>query len=423
MIIDFTIRNFRSIKEEQTFSFYAEKSLNHLKNNIAYPNEGKIGVLRSSGIYGANASGKSNILLAFEALRFMICDSGDLKDGDVIEPHEPYRLSQDTRNKPTAFEVEFFTKESVRFVYKIEFDSKEIKFESLDFYPSIKKANIFIRDGNQSWKDVKFGSSFKGGKKQFAFFSNNSYLSKAGNSADAPDIIRTVYNFFRTNLLHLEPDESFNDNNWKNDTKLITKMARVLTKVDTGIIGIELIDNSKIEDLKFPSTIPDSLKKHIINDLKQQPWFNHETEDGDVESFSENLESSGTRKLFNMLPLLMRTFDQGSVLILDEIDQSYHSHLAELIIKLFNDPLINNNNSQLIFSTHNLNLMSPDIFRRDQIWFAEKLKGATTFYSLDEYDKDTVKSSSPFGKWYEEGRFGAIPNIDINAIANILKEE
>ncbi|MDO6487886.1 ATP-binding protein [Colwellia sp. 6_MG-2023] len=421
MIIDFTIQNFRSIKKEQTFSFYAQKSLNHHTDNIAYPDGGKIGVLRTSGIYGANASGKSNMLLAFEALRFMICRSGELKEGDIIEPHEPFRLSKETINAPTVFEIEFFTIENVRFIYKIEYNSTEIIFESLDFYPSIKKANIFTRYGGLSWKDVKFGSSFKGGKKQFAFFSNNSYLSKAGNSADAPDIIRTVYNFFRKNLLHLEPDENFHDNEWKNDAVLINKMAKILTKVDTGITGIELKENSQVKGLDFPSGIPESLKKRIISDLKLQPWFNHKTEDGDVELFSENMESSGTRKLFNMLPLLMKTFEKGSVLILDEIDQSYHSHLAELIIKLFNNPLINRNNAQLIFSTHNLNLMSPQIFRRDQIWFAEKLKGATTFYSLDQYDKDIVKSNSPFGKWYEEGRFGAIPNIDIKTIANILK--
>ncbi|WP_077340833.1 AAA family ATPase [Pseudocolwellia agarivorans] len=423
MIIDLTIKNFRSIKEEQTFSFYAEKSLNHFKDNIAYPGDGNIGVLRSSGVYGANASGKSNMLLAFEALRFMVCQSGDLKDDDIIEPYEPFRLSKSTSNEPTLFEIEFFTLENIRFVYRIEFDSKEIKFESLDFYPSLKKANLFTRNGKKSWKDVKFGSTYKGGKKQYAFFSNNSYLSKAGNSADSPEIIRTVYNFFRKSVLHLNPDESYNLSKWKDDKVLVGKIARILMKVDTGITGIQFKENTDIDHFKFPSDIPDSLKNHIIKDLKKQAWFTHETEEGDVELFSESIESSGTRKLFNMLPLLMKTFDEGSVLILDELDQSYHSHLAELIIKLFNNPLINKNNSQLIFSTHNLNLMSPELFRRDQIWFSEKSKGATKFYSLDEYDKSTVKSNSPFGKWYEEGRFGAIPNIDINVIASILKGE
>ena len=116
MIIDFTIKNFRSIKDEQTFSFYAEKSPDHFKDNIAYPSNGKIGVLRTSGIYGANASGKSNVLLAFESLRYIVTYSGDLKEDDLIEEYEPYRLSQKTINEPVSFEMEFFSDEDVRFI-------------------------------------------------------------------------------------------------------------------------------------------------------------------------------------------------------------------------------------------------------------------------------------------------------------------
>jgi len=134
------------------------------------------------------------------------------------------------------------------------------------------------------------------------------------------------------------------------------------------------------------------------------------------------MESAGTIKLFKMLPILIDAFEDGGVLLLDELDNSFHPHLAELVIKLFNDPNVNKNNAQLIFSTHNINLMSPELLRRDQIWLTEKTNGATLFYSLDEFDKNSVKMDSPFDKWYGDGRFGAIPSIDIEAISKIISD-
>ena len=128
MIIDFTIANFRSIREKQTFSLLAESSSSKQAENVVQV-EDKIHVLRSAGVYGANASGKSNLLLAFEALRYLICASGDLKDGDAIPCYKPYRLSSETKEAPIDFEIEFFCKNSkdyMRFIYAISFDAHRI---------------------------------------------------------------------------------------------------------------------------------------------------------------------------------------------------------------------------------------------------------------------------------------------------------
>lgn len=421
MIVDFTITNFRSIKDEQTFSLYAQGAPNHLPDNMAYPADKKIGVLRTSGIYGANASGKSNLLLGFEALRHIACGSGNLDEGDKIVSYEPYRLSSTTIDAPTAFEVEFYTHDNVRFIYSIVFNASRIIQESLDFYPSVKKANLFFRDGDKSWQEVRFGNRFKGGRKQYAFFANNSYLSKAGKSADSPAIIRQVYNYLRQNILHLGLDETIQMRSWKESSEQIKKISDILSKVDVGISGIEFRERNFKEDIEFAEEIPSFLREHIISDLKKKELFSHKTQEGEVEKFDKNLESAGTIKFYEMLPLLMSTFKEGKVLLLDELDNSFHPHLAELIINLFNDPMVNCHHAQLIFSTHNINLMSPELLRRDQIWFSQKTDGATTFYSLDEYDKNMVKSNSPYSKWYDEGRFDAIPKIDVGAIAAILR--
>ena len=150
--------------------------------------------------------------------------------------------------------------------------------------------------------------------------------------------------------------------------------------------------------------------------------FAHLTESGSSELFELEDESAGSQKLFNLAPLIIMTLSIGGVLVMDELDNSMHPFMAELIIKLFNDPRVNKGNAQLIFSTHNINLMTSELLRRDQIWFTEKQAGATRFYSLDDFDKKKVKPLSPFNQWYAEGRFGAVPAINYQGIVALFNE-
>lgn len=421
MIIDLTLTNFRSIRNRHTFSLLAESSSTKLPHNIAYPGKGDIGILRTAGVYGANASGKSNLLIAFWALRYLVCGSGDLKDGDIIPCYEPFRLSPNTINAPIEFEVEFFSKNNLRFIYSISFDAHQIISESLDFYPSRSKANLFKRGKGDNWENVSFGAHYKGGKRKFAFFPNNSYISKAGNSADSPELIRSIFNYFRGDILHVGTNEHIGVLDWKDDSSLVESVASILCKVDTGISSVEFRDNDTSK-LRLPKNMPEPLKRKILADESKKPIFLHKGENDYKDEFGENMESSGTLKLFNMLPMLLEAFKDGGVLVIDELDNSFHPHIAELIIKLFNDEKVNVNNAQLIFSTHNINLMSPSLLRRDQVWLTEKRSGETSFLSLDDFDKNVVKIDSPFSKWYSDGRFGAIPEIDIAEISRIIKK-
>lgn len=421
MIIDFTIQNFRSIKDEQVFSLNVEKPKQHLATHVAYPGSGKIGALRSAGIYGANASGKSNILLAFEALRYIVVSSGDLKEGDSIPAYEPFRLSDSTKNAPVIFEIEFFTKDNVRYVYRVSFNKDSILEESLDFFPSRQKATIFTRSETDTWETISFGGLYKGGTKRIPFFKNNSYLSKAGDNAAAADLIRSIYYYFKHHITYLGLQETvFIEDFFIND-KVLGKLTSFLSNVDTGIYNIKTKINANPREISFPDGFPVELKKAIVEKSSRQFLFEHATESGEVEVFGEDDESDGTRKLFELFPLLFSAFSRGNILIIDELDSSFHPHIAELIIKLFNDVEVNSNNAQLIFSTHNLHLMSPANLRRDQIWFTEKRKGSTTLFSLDEFDKSSVKSDSPYSSWYNNGRFGAIPSINYFEISNLLR--
>ncbi|MCC7005075.1 MAG: ATP-binding protein [Ottowia sp.] len=372
-------------------------------------------------MYGANASGKSNVLLAFRALQYLVTHSGNLTEGRKIACYEPFRLSEQGKTSPVKFEIEFVNNDGIRFIYVISFDQTSILEESLDFYPSRQKANLFKRNNSDTWETISFGSQYKGGEKRIAFFNNNSYLSKAGNNASSPEIIRSVYKYFTNSIVHLRSSDELYVSDFSLDAETLNKVSLLLCHVDTGVAGITRNEKPELPEILFPEGIPDSVKKKILERNSDDFVFLHKNENGNTESFKQDLESDGTQRMFGLMPLLIDVFSNGGVLIADELDSSLHPHIAELIIKLFNDSEINTLGAQLIFSTHNINLMTSSNLRRDQIWFTEKSGGATRLYCLADFDKQIVKQDSPYGHWYDAGRFGALPRIDYQAIARILQ--
>lgn len=425
MIIEFTISNFRSIRDEQTFSLYAATEGNHLTLNIASaPAPGGIYLLKSAGVYGANASGKSNLLLAFRALQYLLASSGNLKDGARIDCYEPHRLSQQTQNAPVRLALEFQIPHGSRYLYTVAFLQNRIVEERLDLYRTARVANLFDRRENDTWESIKFGPFLKGGTRKFPFFANNAYLSKAGNSADAPEVIRDAFNYILRDITHLgiDDDVSFG-NDVHTQPGVLEKVAQLLGMIDTGVSGITVEKQEvKDDDFIFSPNTPETLKKRIMLEKSRTFFFDHKTDTNETVAFERGAESKGTLKMFDLAPLLIDVFENGGVLIIDELDRSMHPHMAEMIIKLFNDPEVNPGGAQLIFSTHNANLMSPDLLRRDQVWFAEKSNGASRFFSLDDFDKKKVTPTSPFARWYAEGRFGAIPSIDYGGVVKLLRK-
>lgn len=421
MIVDLTVENFRSVKHEQLFSFYVENPKSHLAGHVAHPVGEKIGLLRSAGIYGANASGKSNILMAFEALRYLVGQSGSLSEEEAIPCYEPYRLSEVTRDAPIRFEIEFVVPEGIRYSYLISYSKNRILEESLDFYPSRQKANIFKRGPDDTWETITFGGHYKGSVRRIPFFGNNSYLSKAGNSAASPELVRNVYHYFRQSVRHVGSAEEILVQDFYEDVGALEDAAMLLCAVDTGISEVKSRINKVNPDTLKP--LPEDLRDFLLEKTKRTFTFGHKSEDGGVEFFRESMESDGTQRLFHAIPMLLTIFRRGGVLIWDELDRSFHPNVAELIIRLFNDETVNSRGAQLIFSTHNLQLMSPDILRRDQIWFTTKNDGQTSLYSLDNFDKNKVKSTTPYRDWYYDGRFGALPHVNYAKIASLLRPD
>ncbi len=421
MIIDFSVANFRSFNGQQTLSFYAEIPGTHLVENISYPGDGRVGVLKSAGIYGPNASGKSNLLLALRALDYLVGNSRKWEPGKPIECFEPFALATTGESEPTSFEIEFFARNGIRYFYSVSFNRERVLKEHLDFYPSAKSALIFDRNEEDTWETIRFGTLFTGGRKRIAFFDNSAYLSKAGGEADAPELIRAAYIFLTQEILNLRLNETLHPGAWAEDRELVAKVSRLLAYVDTGIADI-LVEESDVDlkTVKLPDGMPEELRRSILRDMKRSFRCVHKARGGIRALLDMDEESAGTQKLFYLAPLIADALNDGGVLVVDELDNSMHPFMAELIIKLFNDPDVNCGRAQLLFSTHNTSLMSPELLRRDQIWLTEKTNGATRLFSVDDFDKRKVKPQSPFNRWYLEGRFGGTPQIDYRRIANIL---
>lgn len=420
MIVDFTATNYRSIKTEQLLSLYAEKKPKHHIGNVAYI-EDDLGLLKTTAIYGANASGKTNLLLALDALKYLIVESGDLKENDAITAYEPYLLSRETLKQPTSFEIEFYT-HNERYRYEVTFDRFNILHEKLDHFKTSKPSNIFTRTSPDEWKEVKFGDSYKGGKKQFAFFPNNSYISKAGNSPESPEFIRDIYNFFRKDIYVLKTNHSVGILDWENKHGFSKVVDTFLGKADFGINNFKFEKGDLPEGMELPEGIPNELREKFITQFSKKEMFYHKSDFGDLVAFDSSKESRGTNRLFKLIPFFTMVLKTGSIICVDEIEMSLHPHIAELVIKLFNDPLVNVNNAQLIFTTHDMSLMSQDTLRKDQVYLAAKSpEGGTEYVSLEEFE-GSLKDSSPFAKWYNEGRLGGIPEINYRDIADSIKE-
>lgn len=423
MIIDITVRNFTSIKEEQLFSMNVERDKTILSNNFVNATD-KLGILKTAGLLGSNASGKSNLLKAFEALRYISIRSDRLGDGDAIPCYEPFLLSESTKNEQVEFEIEFILN-SIVFRYLIKFDKYNIYHEELYFVPNVKPAKLFRRTDPTDWKTkdgISFGDYYKNGKQKFSYYSNNSFLSKAGNSPESPQIIQDVYKYLKNRWNFVANDNSIYIHKWQDDSDSLEAIKSLMCNMDLGIDNFRFnkkeIDkdiSSQLEDL------PEEMKDRILEGLSTEVIFSHTNESGKPIEFKPKQESLGTKRLFQMLPLVLLTLKNGDVLFIDEIEDSYHLHVVELIIKLFHDPKVNINNSQLIYTTHNVSIMKSKLIRKDQLWLVGKFNGATEYRSLDDFDS-TLRSNSPFDKWYEEGRLGGIPSINYYQIANNISK-
>lgn len=420
MILEFTIENFRSIAQEQVVSLYCTGSLGWNLSNTIPLADTKFRILKSAGFYGANASGKTNVLRALWCLRRLVCSSYRFGENDRIPYYDPCLLSSDGQQSPTRFGIELTIPiEGVerRFLYLIAHTANEIESESLVAYSKNRKSILFNRKHGDTRDTIDLGSSLKGGDRRLAFFRNQSYLSVAGRNAGAPVVLRQIYQYFATRFnqvrLYEEGPLSLMEEN--------IESGRLIRFVDVGISNVEkrIYESAQLSN-ELPPELPEAVKRRIIERIRTRYVFTHGVQSGKTAEIDLANESDGTQRLFRLFPQIVDTLVNGGVFIIDEIECGMHPLMAEVIVRLFNDPEVNVGQAQLVFTTHNSNLMSSDLLRRDQIWFTEKRNGQTICFSLDQFDKKLVTPNSPYCKWYLEGRFGALPSIDYSSLVHSI---
>ena len=423
MLIDFSVTNFRSIKEKQTLSLLATKDNKLSENVFQSPRELKIKLLKSGIIYGPNASGKSNLLKALRVFIDLIEKSSDNKEGQIISHYNPFRLDISYLKKPTIFEIEFIGSDYIRYKYLVSYNEEKIIEEKLTYFPKNQEVKLFIRFEG---KAIEFGDRLLGNKKSIEEFllKNNLFLSKAANSKN--DQLKALYLYFRDNYIFLIDSFQIGSNNIMkqifttskiySDINYMKLIAKFMKLSDTGIDSIGLKKKKSDSNISKTETSPFSIINEFKNSLSFEPVMQHKINNETIVDFILDDESQGTIKLYELSGDIINILKNGGILIIDELNNGLHPYISYSLIKLFHDPETNPKNAQLILSTHDTSLLSSELFRRDQIWFTEKKNSGTTIYSMSEFDYKDVRSNIPFEKWYLTGRFGALPFVELKKI-------
>ena len=412
MLIEFRVKNFRSLRDEQVLSLVAAKddSLSDT-NTLTTGLKAVPRVLPSAVIYGANACGKSNIIKALQYMRAVILESATIIQPGQTFSVQPFRLNPASEKEPTEFEVTFVL-EHVRYQYGFALTSQRIVSEYLLVYKSFKPQQWFERHYDaEKGKDVyDFGTGLKGPKSLWegATRPNALFLSMAVqlNSED----LRPVFDWFVRDLVifnetaRLNPQISIQLLKQNEGKKQICDF---LSAADISISDIEVVTNkvpgqSVHFDLDAGKT---ELRAEEIEENRLR--FTHVTSQGKA-VFEFDDESNGTRLLVFLAGPILSILAKGQTLVIDELDTSLHTLLVRELIQMFHRPEINRRGAQLIFTTHDTSLLdAPDLFRRDQIWLVEKdINQSSTLVALAEF---SPRKNEALEKGYLIGRYGGIP--------------
>ncbi len=412
---EFSFGNFRSFKDLNTLNLapakIKSKKNSFDKNNIIYDKEQSF--LKTKAIYGANASGKSNITRALIAFLSIIDSS--VKNNHALDVIDNFRLSTETENEPTFFQMIFWL-DSIKYRYGFEATDQEVISEWLFGTKTIREQPYFIRDNQEIIKLDK--TNFQEGdkvrkllnNKDNEIFRNNSlYLSSLASFGFSKLSKKIIDAITSTLVIDGLGDEKLH-NYARTSLSRDKEKKYILNMLKIADIGIEDIEDYEFPIEDIPEDIDDSAKeklnksKFLISSRKK--FDDDRKEIGIAPMMFKKNESEGTKKLFELSPLIYKAIQDSSVLFIDEFDARFHPLLTQKIVELFNSE--ENLGAQLIFITHDTNLLNADILRRDQIDFVEKDKyGASHLYSLIEF-KGTRKDNL-FEKNYIQGKYGAIP--------------
>jgi hypothetical protein len=425
MLIAFNVGNYRSFKDVVTLSMMAAKLKSKdkaLDENNVFQLPNSLPLLKSAAIYGANASGKSNLVRAIRFMRsFVLNSSKDTQTADPIEV-EIFRLSSETENKPSSFEVIFWL-DGKQFRYGFTADTRRVHEEWLYHVPKVRESALFVRDGG----NFSVSSLFKEGRGLTDKTRDNALFLSVVAQFNGPIAQAILGWFWKLGIISGLSDQEYRPFTLKQfqEETHRKEIVSFVKQLDLGLSDI-MAEEVDISEANLPKGLVEELMKFFLEQAKDSgvtvelatvadiitlhKKYNGENRPTSLERFIlRQNESEGTKKIFYLSGPLLDTLQTGRTLIVDELDARLHPLITCAIIRLFNSKVTNPHNAQLIFATHDTNMLSNEMFRRDQIWFTEKDQyGATDLYSLAEYK---IRNDASFKKDYIAGRYGAIPFI------------
>jgi len=419
MLIEFSVSNYRSIRGKVTLSLVASSDARHPDNTFPADGPGKLRLVKTAAIYGANASGKSNVVEALRFMaRFVATSARESQRGDRI-PAVPFKLDPATEREPSEFEV-IFAYEGERFVYGFSADAVRVHEEWLT--AARKRTRVLFRRGPGG---VEFGDSWRGDREKLVGVTrDNALLLPVADQFGSPTA-RAPMDWLRNGLRSISDEPEWSGEAVHSFHMLeeggddAEALRRLVGGADLGIGGL-VVHKLLLEQWEGWEELPTELRDRITADIDARGGGGpaevtlvralHTGADGRPVALDlQREESGGTQRLFALAGPVLTVLSEGCTLVIDELETKLHPLLTRALVQAFHRA---DTGAQLVFTTHDCGLLDSGLFRRDQIWFTEKDRaGATDLYSLWDYDATAVRPDADFRDGYLRGRYGAIPFI------------
>ena len=397
MLCQFTVKNFKSIRDEMTFDMQAAAISEH-EDRVIKDRDGEL-YLPVSAIYGPNGGGKSNVLEALHTLASKVLRPLYATDDNNNRPFqmrkiliEPFAFGEKEKEAPTEFEL-FFRTKTAEYRYVLTVKKDIVLYERLDRvkFDTGRRSALFER----SSEGIGLKGEFARLKISDEFSETLTLLSYLGITHKKNEVVNDVLNWFEYGI------------NFLNYGNPIQELGMAIaTSEGVKTLFLEMIQEMDLDIANF--------RVEEKEDERIEVYTKHIVDDYEFElNLSE--ESSGTKKLFGLLPFIANSLVSGKTLVIDELDAKIHPVLLRHIIMMFNDMKINQHGAQLIFTSHDLSTMNSEVFRRDEIWFVAKgNRQNSKLYSLVEFKNEkgeSVRKDAKFDKQYLEGKYGADPYL------------
>ncbi len=430
MLIEFSVKNFRSIRDEAVLSMVSGTGQELLQTNVYQFDDAPaplLPLLRSSVIYGANAAGKTNLLRAIAALRDIVVGSTQRNPNDAM-PVVPFVLDEKSSVQPTEFEVHFVVNK-VRYQYGVVANPRQVLEEWLYAFPKGRVQKWFERtvtptvsgdlfqNKSEVTSTVRYSDKLRGEKELWERVSRPNATLLATAAQLNSEQLTPIFSWFAERL-----KISVGTGGWNEQFTLKTLVERkqqkrivdFLQAADFAIEDLGVHEVSKNDIARLTERLPDPLKDMITSSgdgrhlrIKTQ----HVNAQGQLQDFDLGDESDGTQKMFRFAAPWMDTLEKGNIMVIDELHDNLHPVLVKYLVEMFHNPEINKKGAQLLFSTHETAILNQELFRRDQIWFCERNADQTTsVFPLSDFK--VRKNAENLEKSYLSGRFGALPYLE-----------